>query len=69
MATNVRLLRKPEVKSKTGLSDRGIYYEIQKGRLPSPVKIGDRASAWPEHEVDRWIAARIAERDTGRAAQ
>ncbi len=28
-----------------------------------PVKIGIKAVAWPEHEVDAWIEARIAERD------
>ena len=32
-------------------------------RFPRPTKLGPRAVAWVESEVDAWIDARIAERD------
>jgi prophage regulatory protein len=69
MGIGKRLLRLQETSSKTGLPSRSIYHEIQAGRFPAPVKIGPRASAWLESEVDQWIADRISERDTGRPAQ
>jgi prophage regulatory protein len=58
------LLRQPIVLQKTGLSRSGLYLEIAKGNFPKPVKIGGgRVNAWPENEVDDYIAARIAERE------
>ena len=62
------LLRRPEVEARTGLSRSELYRRIAQGDFPAPVKLGERASAWPAAEVDGWIAARIAERDAGRAA-
>ena len=34
----------------------------KKGELPPPVKIGTRAIGWPRQEIERWIAARSANR-------
>ncbi len=62
------LLRLPEVRARTGLSRSAIYLQIQRGTFPAPLKIGQHASAWPEHEVSQWIADRIAERDAKAAA-
>lgn len=59
------LLRLPQVKSRTGLSRSEIYRRIAAGTFPAPIKLGERASAWPEHEVTAWIEARIAARDAG----
>jgi prophage regulatory protein len=58
------LLRLPEVKARTGLSRSEIYRRVGLGTFPAPLKIGTHASAWNSAEVDAWIAARIAERDT-----
>ncbi|WP_349255267.1 helix-turn-helix transcriptional regulator [Spectribacter hydrogenooxidans] len=33
---------------------------ISQGLFPKPVKLSDRAVAWPEHEIEAVIAARIA---------
>ena len=33
------------------------------GRFPRPVKIGPRAVAWVESEIDDWLRQRIADRD------
>jgi prophage regulatory protein len=57
------LQRLPEVKARCGLSRSEIYRRVSMGDFPAPVKLGERASAWPEHEVSAWIASRIAARD------
>lgn len=62
------LLRLREVKARTALSGSEIYRRIAAGTFPAPVKLGERASAWPGHEISAWCAARIAERDARAAA-
>lgn len=62
------LLRLPQVKSQTGLSRSEIYRRVHAGSFPAPIKLGQRASAWAEHEVSGWVAERIAERDAKGAA-
>lgn len=37
-----------------------IYNYIRAGLWTKPVKFGDRASRWPDYEVDAMIHARIA---------
>lgn len=64
----MNLLKLPAVCQKVGLSKARIYAGIAAGTFPKPVALGERAVAWPEHEVDDWIQARIAERDAGAAA-
>jgi len=58
------LQRLPEVKARCGLSRSEIYRRIAAGDFPKPIKLGERASAWAEHEVTAWIASRIAARDS-----
>jgi prophage regulatory protein len=65
--TGVRLL------SLDDLHDRGIRYHresirrlVRLGRFPRPVKLGQgptAPNAWPEHEIDAWLLARMEERD------
>lgn len=62
MAQAKRLIRLPEVIAKTGASKSTIYKLISKSAFPRPVNIG-AMSAWPESEIDTWVAERIAERD------
>ncbi|EAO8774590.1 AlpA family transcriptional regulator [Salmonella enterica] len=62
------LIRMPEAKRRTGYGKAWIYKLISQGRFPAPVKIGSRAVAFVESEVDEWIAERIAARDK-KAAQ
>ena len=61
--TAIRLIRRPEVEKCTGLSRARIYESMDAGRFPRPVKIGPRAVAWVESEIDDWLHQRIAERD------
>lgn len=53
-----KVLRRNEVRARTGLSATTIYREIQAGRFPKPVSIGQRAVGWFEDEVDNWLDQR-----------
>lgn len=55
------LIRLPEVQRRTGYSKAWIYRLLKEGRFPKSVKIGSRAIAFVESEVDQWIEQRIAE--------
>ncbi|GJL74547.1 AlpA family transcriptional regulator [Nitrosomonas sp.] len=54
------LLRLNDVLSLRGLRKSQHYEDIQNGLFTTPVKIGARASAWPEHEVAAINAVSIA---------
>lgn len=53
-----KLYRLPEVKATTGLSKSTIYAAILAGDFPEPVKIGVRAVAWRESDLERWASSR-----------
>lgn len=59
-AVQLRILRLERTLDKTGQTKSPLYDDASKGLFTMPVKIGPRASGWPEHEVDQIIAARIA---------
>lgn len=70
-ATGALILeRLPRVKARTGLSRSEIYRRCATDppTFPRPVKLGEHASAWAEHEVSAWISDRIAARDAKAAA-
>ncbi|MFL9872848.1 helix-turn-helix transcriptional regulator [Paraburkholderia megapolitana] len=50
-----RLLRFGEVSSRTRLSRSEIYRRINAGTFPGNLKLGPRAVAWRESEIDHWI--------------
>ncbi|WP_063942704.1 helix-turn-helix transcriptional regulator [Enterobacter bugandensis] len=60
---SVRLIKMPEVMRRTGNGKAWIYRLISQGQFPRPVKVGARAVAFVESEVDEWISRRIEERD------
>ncbi|MFJ3458817.1 helix-turn-helix transcriptional regulator [Scandinavium goeteborgense] len=62
------LIRLPEVRRRTGYSKAWIYRLLKAKTFPQPVKIGDRAIAFVESEIDAWIDARIVDRDNRRGA-
>ncbi|ALR75804.1 MULTISPECIES: helix-turn-helix transcriptional regulator [Enterobacteriaceae] len=53
------LIRLPEVQRRTALGKAWIYRLMSQGKFPSSVKIGSRAIAFVESEVDDWINQRI----------
>lgn len=64
--SELNLVRASRVMGKTGLSARSsVYAQVSSGILPPPIKIGARASAWIEREIDAVIAARIAGKSQG----
>jgi len=56
-----RFLRKKMVMDRTGLTHSTLYRKVADGEFPEPIKLGERASAWLEVEVDQWMADRIAQ--------
>jgi prophage regulatory protein len=54
-----RILRRPSVQSRTGLSRSSIYLNISKGTFPKPINLGARSVGWLESDIDNWIDARI----------
>ncbi|POE07819.1 DNA-binding protein [Pectobacterium odoriferum] len=63
MNTQNRLIRFPEVMRKTGFGKAWIYRLISEERFPRPVKIGIRAVAFVENEIDKWILTAIEKRN------
>lgn len=57
-ANNNRLLRRPEVEARTGLSRSTIYDWMKRGDFPQPVKLGARLVAWRESDVTEWLESR-----------
>lgn len=58
-----RLLRKPAVRQLLGDLPSSTFDDwVARGDFPRPVKIGRRAVAWSEREVQAWIEARKAAR-------
>lgn len=53
------LIRLPEVQRRTGYGKAWLYKLIAQERFPKPVKIGSRAIAFVESEIDDWINQRI----------
>ena len=58
MPVYTRMLRRPEVEARTGLSRSSIYVMMERGTFPRPKRIGQRAVAWSEAEIERWLATR-----------
>ena len=58
----MQLLRLPQTLAKTGLTRTALYAAVNAGTFPKPVRIGLKAIAWPDHELDAWIEGRISER-------
>ena len=53
-----KLLRRPEVEARTGLSRSTIYAWLQRGEFPKPVKLGTRLVAWRESDIAAWLESR-----------
>ena len=53
------LIRLKKVEEKTGLKKSMVYDLMSRCEFPKSIKIGDRAVAWIESEVDKWIQSKI----------
>jgi len=53
---NERILRLPQVKTRTGMSRSSIYVKIGAGTFPPQLKLGVKIVGWYESEISEWIA-------------
>ncbi|WP_312215793.1 helix-turn-helix transcriptional regulator [Pantoea vagans] len=58
--SNKKLIRLSAVINKTGYSKSWIYKLIKSKQFPQPIKIGSRAVAFIEGEIDEWIEVLIS---------
>ncbi len=57
----LRILRRKQVESRTGLSRSTICARIAEGSFPRLIDLGGgRAVGWVEAEIEAWLQARIA---------
>ncbi|MFV1878388.1 helix-turn-helix transcriptional regulator [Nioella sp.] len=51
-------LRRPLVEHLTGLSRSSIYELMELEQFPRPIRIGRRAVAWRESDIEAWLESR-----------
>ena len=51
-------LRRLAVENLTGLSRSTIYDLMAKGQFPRPVRLTEKAVAWPESAIAHWLSQR-----------
>lgn len=55
-----RMMRLPEVKDITGLSETTIWRRERDGEFPKRRRIGPQAVAWRSDEIEAWLDSRPA---------
>ena len=58
-----KLFKANEVAEYVNVSKSQIYKLVQQGRLPKPIKLGERGSGWLITEIDAWLQSRVDARD------
>ena len=62
MSESIRILRRGQVESLTGLCRSAIYQAIASVQFPRSIPLGPRSVGWVESEVSEWIHSRVAAR-------
>ena len=57
-----RIIRKPELFSRLGLSDATIWRMEKSGKFPRRIQIGGKAVGWIDAEIDNWLSQKSAAR-------
>lgn len=57
-----RIIRKPELFARVGLSDATIWRLEKSGKFPRRVKLGGNSVGWLSDEFDAWLNARLENR-------
>ena len=52
MVTTTKFIKLPEVRIRTGKSRSSIYQGMKDGTFPTAIRIGPRAVAWLESEIE-----------------
>jgi prophage regulatory protein len=55
----------PEVCAEICLRKSWVYDAVRRGDFPKPIRLTPRRVAWRESEIEKWKAAKVAERDAG----
>ena len=63
MTKPLRIIRQPEVLSRTGLSAMSVWRKQRDKQFPQRLSLGPNSVGWIEAEVEAWIEARARERD------
>ena len=58
-----KLLKASELAEYINVCKSQVYKLVQQGRLPKPIKLGERGSAWLVSEIDAWLQSRVDLRD------
>ena len=58
-----KIYKASEVAEYVNVSKSQIYKLVQQGRLPKPIKLGERGSGWLITEIDAWLQSRVDARD------
>lgn len=53
-----KLVRIKEINQRFGIPISTIWYWINQGNFPKPIKMGERFIAWRESELDAWLDAK-----------
>ena len=61
--TALTILRRRQVEARVGLRRSTIYQGVADGTFPRPIRLGARSVGWLAHEVERWLADRVAARE------
>ena len=61
--SELRILRLPAVRAKTGYPTTTIYDKMKRGEFPRPVELGPHSVGWIESEIDEHLRGLIAKRD------
>lgn len=53
-----RIIRKPELLARVGLSDPTIWRLERKNQFPRRLRLGGNSCGWLESEINEWMQAR-----------
>lgn len=59
---DARIIRKPELFSKVGLSDATIWRMEKSGKFPRRITLGENSVGWLSDEIEQWVEKKAAER-------
>jgi prophage regulatory protein len=57
-----RIIRKPELFAKIGLSDATIWRMERSGRFPQRIQLGGNSVGWFDTEIDEWLVRKSTDR-------
>ncbi len=64
----MRILRRPEVERRVGLSGMEIWRREKAGSFPRKVRLGPNSVGWVEAEIDAYLEELVAARDARRSS-